>query len=54
MRWETFGTAWDPPILATMKPLLLVTVVLVALQAVAHLISDWNKEPEIHTPADEV
>lgn len=54
MRWETFGTAWDPPIPATMKPLLLVTVSLVALQAVANLISDWNKEPEIHTPADEV
>ena len=28
MRWETFGTAWDPPIPATMKPLILITVVL--------------------------
>ncbi len=54
MRWETFGTAWDPPIPATMKALLLVTVTLIALQAVANLISDWNKAPEVHTPADEV
>lgn len=54
MRWETFGTAWDPPIPATMKPLLLITVVLIALQAIANLISDWNKEPEVHTPADEL
>ncbi len=54
LRWETFGTAWDPPIPATMKPLLLVTVVLIALQAIANLISDWNKEPEVHTPADEI
>ncbi len=53
-RWETFGTAWDPPIPATMKPLLLVTVVLIAIQCVANLISDWNKEPEVHTPADEI
>ena len=54
LRWETFGTAWDPPIPATMKPLLLVTVTLIALQAVANLISDWNEAPKVHTPADEV
>ena len=33
MRWETFGTAWDPPIPATMKPLILITVVLIAIEA---------------------
>jgi TRAP-type C4-dicarboxylate transport system permease small subunit len=54
MRWETFGTAWDPPIPATMKPLVLVVVTLIAIQAVANLIADWNREKEIHTPADDV
>jgi TRAP-type C4-dicarboxylate transport system permease small subunit len=54
MRWETFGTAWDPPIPATMKPLILLTVTLIAIQAVANLIADWNREKQIHTPADEI
>lgn len=48
LRWETFGTAWDPPIPATMKPLILVTVVLVAAQAVANLLHDWGREKEVH------
>jgi TRAP-type C4-dicarboxylate transport system permease small subunit len=54
MRWETFGTAWDPPIPATMKPLILITVVLIAVQAVANLISDWGKEKEVHDLTEEV
>lgn len=54
MRWETFGTAWDPPIPATMKPLVLVVVILIAVQAVANLIADWNREKEVHDPADEL
>jgi len=54
MRWETFGTAWDPPIPATMKPLVLVVVVLIAIQAVANLIADWNKEKEEHDLVEEV
>jgi TRAP-type C4-dicarboxylate transport system permease small subunit len=54
MRWETFGTAWDPPIPATMKPLILITVVLIAVQAVANLISDWGKEKEVHDLVEEV
>jgi TRAP-type C4-dicarboxylate transport system permease small subunit len=54
MRWETFGTAWDPPIPATMKPLVLITVTLIALQAVANLIADWHHEKEVHTPADDI
>jgi TRAP-type mannitol/chloroaromatic compound transport system permease small subunit len=49
MRWETFGTAFDPPIPATEKPLILIAVSLVAIQAVLNLIRDWNLEPEIHT-----
>ena len=54
MRWETFGTAWDPPIPATMKPLVLVTVVLIAVQAVVNLIVDWKKEKQVHDLVEEV
>lgn len=54
LRWETFGTAFDPPIPATLKPLVLLVVVLVAIQAISNLIHDWNKEAEVHTPADDI
>lgn len=54
MRWETFGTAWDPPIPATMKPLILIVLVAISIQAISNLIHDWNKEPEIHTPAIDI
>ena len=53
-RWETLGTAFDPPIPATLTPSILIVVSLVTLQAVSNLIRDWNLEPEIHTAADEV
>ena len=54
LRWETFGTAFDPPIPATLKPLVLIVVILVAIQSVLNLIADWNKEPEIHSAADNI
>ncbi len=54
LRWETFGTAFDPPIPATLKPMVLFIVALVAVQAVINLISDWNAEPVIHTAADDI
>jgi len=54
LRWETFGTAFDPPIPATLKPLVLFVVMLVAVQAIANLIKDWNREPVIHTAADDI
>ena len=54
MRWEKFGTAWDPPIPATVIPGILIIGVLVALQATSNLIADWNKEEEHHSPADEI
>lgn len=54
LRWETFGTAWDPPIPATMKPLVLITVVLIAAQAVANLIADWGREKEVHDLTKEI
>lgn len=53
-RWETFGTAFDPPIPATIKPMVLVVVVLVAVQAIINLVSDWNAEAVIHTAADDI
>jgi TRAP-type C4-dicarboxylate transport system permease small subunit len=54
MRWETFGTAWDPPIPATVKPLILITLVLLGVQAVSNLVYDWNKRPAHHDPAAEL
>ncbi len=53
-RWETFGTAFDPPIPATIKPAVLMVVSLVAVQAVINLISDWNAKPVIHSAADDI
>ncbi|MEM8647394.1 MAG: TRAP transporter small permease [Pseudomonadota bacterium] len=44
-RWETFGTAWDPPIPATMKPAILIIAGLIIVQAVVNLIKDWNDAP---------
>ncbi|GFE65472.1 TRAP transporter small permease subunit [Litoreibacter roseus] len=54
MRWERFGTAWDPPIPATMKPLILFTLFVVTVQAVSNLIMDWNRPPEHLDITDEV
>lgn len=53
-RWEMFGTAFDPPIPATIQPMILITIVLVTLQAIVNLIADWNLEPEKHSVADEI
>ena len=53
-KWEMFGTAFDPPIPATIQPAVLILVSLIALQAVINLISDWNREPTIHTAADDI
>ena len=52
--WEMFGTAFDPPIPATIQPMVLIIIVLVAIQAVLNLINDWNLEPEVHTAADDI
>ena len=54
MRWERFGTAWDPPLPATIKPLILLTLLFLALQVLSNLIHDWNRPPEHHTPADDL
>ena len=54
MRWERFGTAWDPPLPATIKPLILLVLVVTAIQAVSNLITDWNAEEVEHSILDEV
>ena len=48
-KWEMFGTAFDPPIPATVQPMILVMVSLIAIQSVINLISDWNVKPDVHT-----
>jgi TRAP-type mannitol/chloroaromatic compound transport system permease small subunit len=53
-RWETFGTAFDPPIPATIKPMVLFIVSMVAVQAVINLVTDWNEEPVVHSAADDI
>ncbi len=53
-KWEMFGTAFDPPIPATVQPMVLIIVTLIAVQAVINLISDWNLEPTVHTAADDI
>ena len=53
-KWEMFGTAFDPPIPATIQPMILIVVALIAIQALINLISDWNLEPESHTGIDEL
>lgn len=53
-RWETFGTAFDPPIPATIQPMILIMIVLISVQAILNLIADWNKEPVVHTAADDI
>jgi TRAP-type C4-dicarboxylate transport system permease small subunit len=54
LRWETFGTAFDPPIPATIKPLILITLVLLAIQSISNLIYDWNREPQTYNPTDDI
>lgn len=54
LRWETFGTAWDPPLPGTLKPAILGIILLVAIQALSNLIADWNETTEGHSPLDDV
>ena len=51
-RWEMFGTAFDPPIPATIQPMILIIMILIALQSVANLVADWNRDPETFGPDD--
>lgn len=44
-KWQTFGTAFDPPIPATIQPTILIVICLIAIQALLNLIADWNRDP---------
>ena len=46
-KWELYGSAFNPPIPATLQPMVLIVITLVAIQAVINLISDWNLDPEV-------
>ena len=53
-KWEMFGTAFDPPIPATVQPMILITITLIVIQAIINLISDWNLDISEHSAADEI
>ena len=44
-KWQTFGTAFDPPIPATIQPTILIVICLISLQALLNLIADWGRDP---------
>jgi len=52
--WELYGSAWNPPIPATMKPLIVIACVWMAVQTINNLIMDWSKPKEVHDPVDEL
>jgi TRAP-type C4-dicarboxylate transport system permease small subunit len=41
--WERYGTVWNPPIPATVKPLIIVVTLMIAVQAVSNLLVDARK-----------
>lgn len=53
-KWEMFGTAFDPPIPATIQPMILIIVTLIAIQSVINLVADWHLEAVVHTAADDI
>lgn len=53
-RWELYGSAFNPPLPATIKPAILIVISLVALQSVINLFTDWNDEPVVHSAADDI
>ena len=52
LRWERFGTVFDPPIPATIKPLILLLMVVLAVQALSNLIRDWPAHPIVRKTFD--
>ena len=44
LAWERFGTFWNPPIPATIKPLVLIATLLVAVQAISNFILDRRRK----------
>jgi len=52
--WELYGSAWNPPIPAVMKPLICIVCAWMAVQAISNLIMDWSKPKVVHDPADDL
>ncbi|WP_135079416.1 TRAP transporter small permease [Terasakiella sp. SH-1] len=52
--WELYGSAWNPPIPAIMKPLIVLTMAWMAVQAINNIFMDWSKDKEVHDIADDV
>ena len=51
-KWQTFGTAFDPPIPATIQPMILIVIFLISVQALLNLIADWGRDPSEITEKD--
>ena len=45
--WELYGSAWNPPIPAIMKPLICITCAWMSIQAINNLIVDWRKDQPV-------
>lgn len=45
--WERMPSMWEAPIPATTQPLILIVMILISIQAVSNLITDWN-DTETH------
>ena len=52
--WELYGSAWNPPIPASMKPLIVIACTWMAVQTINNLIADWSKPKEVHDPVDDI
>lgn len=52
--WELYGSAWNPPIPATMKPLIVIAATWMAIQTINNLVMDWSKPKELHDPTDDL
>ncbi|MEP5729517.1 MAG: TRAP transporter small permease [Sulfitobacter sp.] len=50
--WELYGSAWNPPIPAIMKPLICLTCAWMSVQAINNLIVDWRRDAPLAPPKD--
>lgn len=50
--WELYGSAWNPPIPAIMKPMICITCVWMSVQAINNLIVDWRRSSPVPPSED--
>ncbi|MEP2470163.1 MULTISPECIES: TRAP transporter small permease [Roseobacteraceae] len=50
--WELYGSAWNPPIPAIMKPLICVVCAWMSIQAINNLIVDWRRKSTLGLAED--